>query len=63
MRSWHFLCPLQSLNTLSLRLTGEAGVQEKLEDLRVAASRSSPMMEIINLVSEPTTFSVRVGAV
>lgn len=35
---------------ISLQLSGEAAVQEKLEDLRVAATRSSPMMEVINLV-------------
>ena len=32
-------------------MSGEEDVQEKLEDIRVAASRSSPMMEAINLVS------------
>ena len=35
---------------LSLQFGGEGDVQEKLEDIRVAASRSSPMMESINLV-------------
>ena len=41
---------LQKLNEISLQLSGEAAVQEKLDDLRVAAARSSPMMEVINLV-------------
>ena len=31
-------------------MSGEGDVQEKLEDIRVAVSRSSPMMEAINLV-------------
>lgn len=35
---------------LSLQFGGEGDVQEKLEDIRIAASRSSPMMETINLV-------------
>lgn len=48
----------QVLNTWSLRLTGEAGVQEKLEDVRVAASRSSPMMEIVNLCVPQTDAEV-----
>ena len=41
---------MQKLNEISLQFSGEAAVQEKLEDLRVAATRSSPMMEVINLV-------------
>lgn len=41
---------LQKLNEISLQFSGEAAVQEKLDDLRVAAARSSPMMEVINLV-------------
>ena len=38
-------------------------MQEKLEDIRVAASRSSPMMETVNLVSEQIAiaFSVEGG--
>ena len=61
MKPWCFFRPPQVLNTWSLRLTGEAGVQEKLEDVRVAASRSSPMMEIVNLVRELITFTFGVG--
>ena len=41
---------VQQLNTISLQFSGEAAVQEKLEDIRVAVSRSSPMMEVVNLV-------------
>lgn len=41
--------PLKKLNTYSLIFSGERQVQEKLDDLRVAASRSSPMMETVQL--------------
>ena len=44
----------QSLNTLSLQLSGVKMVQEKLDDIRVSVSKSSPMIEIVNLVSEST---------
>ena len=41
---------MQALNTISLQFSGETSTQEKLDDLRVAASKSSPLMEIVNLV-------------
>ena len=42
----------QELNTISLRLAGETEVLEKLDNIRVKASRRSPMMETIELVSQ-----------
>ena len=33
----------------SLQFSGEKAIQEKLDDLRVAVAKSSPMMEVINL--------------
>jgi proteasome component ECM29 len=39
----------QELNTLSLRLAGDTEVLEQLENVRVKASRKSPMMETIEL--------------
>ena len=43
-------CLIQDLNTLSLRFSGETEVLEKLDSIRVKASKLSPMMETIKLV-------------
>ncbi|XP_064386642.1 proteasome adapter and scaffold protein ECM29-like isoform X2 [Halichondria panicea] len=42
----------QALNTITLQYSGETSTQEKLDDLRVAASKSSPLMEIVNLCTQ-----------
>ncbi|XP_078353041.1 LOW QUALITY PROTEIN: proteasome adapter and scaffold protein ECM29-like [Oculina patagonica] len=39
----------QSMNTLSLQLHKSEDVQEKLEGVRIAATKMSPMMETINM--------------
>ena len=41
---------IQELNTISLRYSGETEVLEKLDNIRVKASKLSPMMETIKLV-------------
>ena len=42
---------LQILNTLSVQLANESAVQEKLDSIRIAASKSSPLNEAVNLVN------------
>lgn len=39
------------MNTLSLQLGDEGDLQEYLENVRIAASKMSPMMKACNLVS------------
>ena len=41
---------LKILNYLSLQLGGDSEAQETLDTIRVAASKSSPMVETANLV-------------
>jgi len=41
----------QYLNYVALRVSGSEEAQEKLDKARIAASKMSPMMDSINLVS------------
>lgn len=54
---------MQELNTLSLRLSEETEVLEKLDTIRVKASRHSPMMETIELCLPHIDVDVLTGLV
>lgn len=44
----------QVLNYLSLHVAGSNATQEKLDNARLAASKTSPMMDVVKMVKSST---------